>query len=54
MAHDGLGKSVRRCLVIFYSGNGMVGSCDPDWLNHAMNILVGLFRMYGLAANISK
>ena len=32
----------------------MVESHDSEWLQHAMNILVGLFRMYGLAANIAK
>ena len=32
----------------------MVGSHDPYWLQHAMNVRVGLFRRYGLAANVSK
>ena len=32
----------------------MFGSRDPDWLQHTMNVLVGLFRRYGLAANVAK
>ena len=32
----------------------MVGSHNPDWLLHTMNILFGLFRRYGLASNIAK
>ena len=30
----------------------MVGSQNADWLQHAMNVLVGLFRRYGLEANV--
>ena len=32
----------------------MFGSHNPDWLYHAMNVLVGLFIMYDLAENVSK
>ena len=32
----------------------MVGSRDPDWLQYATDILIGLFRRYGLAANVDK
>ena len=32
----------------------MVGSPESDWLQHTMNVLVGLFRRYDLAANITK
>ena len=52
--HDGLVETVGRCLVVFYDDNVMVGSCNPDWLQHATNVLVGLFRSYGLVANIAK
>ena len=54
MAHDGLGDTVRRCLVVFYANDVMVGSRDPEWLQHAMNVLVSIFRRYGLVANITK
>ena len=54
VAHDRLGETVGRCLGVFYAGNGMVGSRDSDFLQHAMNVLVGLFRRYGLVSNVSK
>ena len=54
VAHDGLGYTVGWCLGVFYADNGMVGSRDLDWLQHAMNVLVGLFRRYGMAYNFAK
>ena len=54
VAHDGLGDTVWRCLRVFYANDSMVGSHDPECLQHAMNVLVGLFRRYGLAANVTK
>ena len=54
VAHNGLVEAVRWCLGIFYSDYGMIGSREPDWLHHLMNVLVGLFWRYGLVANISK
>ena len=54
VAHYGLGEISGRCLGVFYDDGGMVVSQDPDWLQHLMNILVGLIQRYGLAANISK
>ena len=54
VALDGLGETVGRCLRALYSNNGMVVSRESEWIQHAMNVLVGLFRRYGLAANISK
>ena len=32
----------------------MFGSRNSDWIQHAMNVLVGLFRRYGLVANVVK
>ena len=52
--HDGMGETVGRCLGVFYANNGMVGSRESDWMQHTMNVLVGVFRRYGLAANIKK
>ena len=52
--HDSLGETIGRCMVVFYADDDMVGSCNPDWLQHALNVVVGLFRRYGLAANIAK
>ena len=54
VAHDGLGETVGQCLGVFYSDYGMIGSRDLDLLQHAMNVLVGLFKGYGLKANAAK
>ena len=49
VSQDGLGETVRRCLGFVYADDDMVGSQDADWIQHAMNVLVGLFQRYGLA-----
>ena len=54
VAHDFLGEVFGRFLGRFYANDGMVGSRDPGWLQHSMNVLVGLFRWYGLAANAAQ
>ena len=54
MDDDGLGETVGRYLGFFYADDGMVRSRDSDWLYHAVNVLVGLFRKYGLAAKVAK
>ena len=41
--HDGLGEAVGRCLGFFYANDVMVISREPDYLQHLMNMLVGLF-----------
>ena len=51
---DRLGETVMRCLGVLYAYDGMLGSLDADWMQHLMNVLVGLFLLYGLAANIAK
>ena len=43
VAQDWLGEAIRRCLGVFYSDDGMVGSRDPDWLQNSIKVLVGLF-----------
>ena len=50
----GLVETVGRCVGVFCADDGMVGSRDSYWLQHAMNALVGLFRRYGMAANVAK
>ena len=52
--HDRLVETSGRCLGVFYVNDGMVISRDADWLQHAMNILVGLFRWYSLENNVVK
>ena len=53
-AHEGLELAVGRCLGLFYAGNVMVGSRDPEWLQVDLNVLIGLLQLYGLVWNISK
>ena len=38
--HDGLGETVRRCLGVSYTGDGMFASRETDWMHHLMNVLV--------------
>ena len=54
MAHGGIGGAVRNFLGVFYVNDGNVGSRDTEWLQHLINVLVGLFPQYGLAANVAK
>ena len=43
MAHDRMREAIGRCMGLFYAGDGMVGSRYPEWLQHSMNVLLGLF-----------
>ena len=52
--HGGLGETIGRCLGVLYAEDGMVVSQDADWMQRSMNILVGLFLRYVLAANVAK
>ena len=54
VARDGLGKTVGDCFGVFYADDGMVSSRDADWLQHAINVLVGLFIIYGPVANVAN
>ena len=40
--HEGLGLAVGRCLGLFYANDSMVGLRDPEWLQGALNILIGI------------
>ena len=52
--HGRLVYTARWCLGVFYANDSMVGSQDADWLQHLMNVLVGLFRRHGFTANVDK
>ena len=54
VVHDGFGDVFGRCLRVFCIDNNMVGSRDPDCLQHLMDFLVGLFLRYGFTYNIAK
>ena len=54
VAYDRLGETFGRCFVVLYADDDMVGLRNSDWLQHEMNVLVGLFRRYVQSANIAK
>ena len=54
VAQEGLVLAVVRCLGLFYEDNIVMGSRDPEWLQGALNVLIGLFRRYGLVVNSAK
>ena len=50
----GLGQTVTKKLTIFYVDDGLVAAHDHEWLQHATNVLSGLFERVGLRTNINK
>ena len=52
--HNGMGDTVGHCLGVFYAGYGTVRSCDLEWIQNAMKVLVGLFIRHVLADNVAK
>ena len=53
VTHNGMGEAARHCLGIFHIDDDIVGSRD-SWIQHLMNVLIVLFRHYGLTDNIAK
>ena len=41
-------------MVLFYVENGVLGSRDPEWMQGALIVLIGLLRRYRLLANAAK
>ena len=41
--HDGLVHAVEMSIGVFYADNGLIGSSDLEWLQGAINVLIGLF-----------
>ena len=54
VAQEVLVLVVWRCLVLFYNDNDMVGLRDPEWLQVALKVLIGLFHRYRLVENATK
>ena len=54
VAQEGLGLSVGRFLGFFYADYSMVRAQDSEWLQNALNILIGLFRWYDIVINVTK
>ena len=51
---DGLGHVVGQILEGFYTCDGPLGSRDLEWLQGALNVLIGLFLKIGLSSNVDK
>ena len=49
-----MGEAFGRYLGVVYANYRMVCSRYPEWMQQLMNVLVGLFQRYGLAANAAK
>ena len=54
VAHKGLGLAIGRCLRLFYSDDGVVGLRYLEWLQGALNLLIGIFRRYKLVMNVES
>ena len=39
---------------MFYEDEGIIGSREPQWIQGAINALIGLFIRVGLLVNVSK
>ena len=49
---EGMGLVVGKCLGLFYTDNGVVGLWYMEWLQGALNLLIGLLRQYGPVVNV--
>ena len=54
VTQEGLGLAVVRCLGLFYADEGVVVLWDPEWLQVALNVLIGIFHPYLLVGNFAK
>ena len=54
ITQEGLGLAVGRCLGIFYGENSVVVSRGLEWLQGALNVLIGLFHRYILVENVAN
>jgi len=53
-ARHGCGKASRTLMAIFYADDAMLISRDPEQLQEALDIIVGLFERVGLWTNATK
>ena len=43
-----------RSMGVFYADNGFIVFQDPEWIQGAVNVLIGLFYRVRLVANVAK
>ena len=46
--------AIGKSLGLFYADVRVVGSRDPEEIQGALNVLIGLFRQYRLVVNVAK
>ena len=49
-----MGLAIGKCLGLFYADDGVVRSRDTEWLQVALNMLIGIFCWYRLVMNVAK
>ena len=54
VSQEVLGLVVRRSLGLFYTDDSVVGSWYPEWIQGALNVLIGLLCRYRLVENVAK
>ena len=54
ITHGGMVLAVVWFVVMFYADDGLVVLQESEWLQRALNMLICLFRRYGLVANVTK
>ena len=52
--HEGLEMGVVQCMGVFYTYAGMIGLTESEWLQRAINVIIGIFRRFVLMANVAK
>ena len=52
--HGGLGHAVGQSLGVFYVDNGLLRLWEPEWIEGALNVLIGLFCWIGLMTNVTN
>ena len=54
VVHKGLGLALGRCVSLFYTDNGVMGSWYLKCLKGAINVIIGIFCTYRPVANVVK
>ena len=54
LEQDGFCLDVGICRVFFCADDGMIRSRELEWIQNALNVLIGLFRRYRIVANVAK
>ena len=51
---DGFGYTVADKMTLFYAYYGLIESTNPVWLQWVFDILIGLFKRFGIINNMEK